>query len=101
MRKRFGIDMMLECCCRDWGVVCEEEAFGVIKRSLAGFAGAKKADMVFAADKMGVELPKLPAHGREDAADAVGIWLVAIQHYARQHLAHWDQVLYSARGALL
>jgi Holliday junction resolvasome RuvABC endonuclease subunit len=97
VRRRAVIDGILEEMAYDMGLVCAEEPYGVVKRALAGFAGADKDDMVAAALKMGVELPKAKADGREDAADAVGVWLVGIQAWARRHQQQWDRVLYSGK----
>jgi hypothetical protein len=97
LRRRYGIDMVLELLCDDLGVVCEEEPFGPIKRELAGWAGASKDDMVYAAQKLGIVLPVTKAAGKEDAADASAAWLIGVRLYARQHLPRWDQVLYSRR----
>ncbi len=97
LRRRMGIDGVLEGYCYGRGIVCEEEPFGPIKRELGGFAGAKKADMVYAARKLGVQLPATQAAGMEDAADSAGAWLIGVRHYCKAHAARWDQVLYSRR----
>lgn len=96
LRKRFGLDMHLEFLCATNGIICEEEPVSGVKKELAGKKAAK-ADMVRAAEKIGVVLPAKDAWGREDAADAVGVWLVGIRHYAKQYQTRWDQALYGGR----
>lgn len=101
LRRRFGIDAVLELTCHEQNLIVEESPFGQLKRALAGFAKADKDDMVATALKLGVALPKTKADGREDAADAVAAWLIGVRHYAPRFQPEWDRRLYSPRGALL
>lgn len=100
-RKLMNLSGHLEFVCNRRGITCGEEQVRTIKKELAGTTKASKDDMVFAAEKLGIVLPETQAAGREDAADAVGIWLLGLRHVNRALSAQWDRRLYSARGAML
>jgi len=101
IRRLYGMGFLVETWARVNGVVYAEEPVAVLKRELAGRAGASKDDMVYVARKCGLALPPTKADGLEDAADAFAAWLIGVRHFARAHLPTWDRKLYSPRGALL
>jgi len=101
LRKLYGMGMEVERICRRKGIECREAGLRKIKKELAGFSGAGKTDMVFAAERIGVQLPATLAAGREDAADATGAWLLAMRDHDKTISAQWDRRLYAARGALI
>lgn len=101
LRRLYGIGAVFETWCATAGIPCYEASVSELKRTLAGHHLATKDDMVAAAEKLGITLPKTLVAGRRDAADAVGAWYIGVMHYARHQLPRWDKVLYSARGALL
>jgi Holliday junction resolvasome RuvABC endonuclease subunit len=98
LRRRFGVDMLLEVFCAEQGIICEEAPFGALKKELGGSPKATKDDVVAGALRLGVALPKTKADGREDAADAAAAWLVGIRCYARQRLPNIDKRLYGRRA---
>lgn len=100
-RKLFALGSHLEFFCHRQGVQCAEAEVRTIKKELAGHTKASKDDMVTAATKCGITLPATVAAGREDAADAFGLWLLGLRHTNRELSARWDRVLWSSRGALL
>ena len=101
LRKLYGMGVIVETWGKQNGVRVEEASVRALKKALAGYSGADKDAMVWAAEKMGVKLPDQINRGRRDAADAVAAWLIAIRYHAKHHQTRWDRVLYSARGALL
>jgi hypothetical protein len=66
-----------------------------VKKELAGFGGAAKADMVFVARKVGLTIAV------HDEADAFGVWLVGLRTHNRPASAKFDQMIWGARGALI
>lgn len=101
IRKLYGLGWETERVCTRRGIVCREAGLRRIKKELAGFSGAAKDDMVFAARKIGVTLPGTKAAGQEDAADAVGGWLLGLRHLDPKLSATWDGRLWCARGGLI
>lgn len=101
VRKLYGLGWGTELVCARYAIPCMEAGLRRIKKELAGHSGAEKADMVSAARKLGVILPATKAAGQEDAADAVGGWLLGLRYADKATSAKWDAKLYSARGALL
>jgi hypothetical protein len=111
VRKLYGVSFMVEtwCSLRSQARIragldpidCRESDLRRIKRDLAGFSGADKNDMVAAALKVGIELPKTKDAGREDAADAFGAWLGGIRAMDRRLASEWDRRLWRSRGATL
>lgn len=99
-RKLMSLGSFVEYRCHMRGVSCAEAGVQAIKRELGGKSHASKDDMVAAALKCGVPLPETEAAGRKDAADAFGIWLLALRHTDKARSAEWDRRLYSSRGAL-
>lgn len=83
-------------------IIIEEASPFDVKYALTGNKKADKdTDMVPAAERLGIVLPKLKVEGREDAADAAGAWLVGVRLYAKEYLAAWDRRVFAPRGALL
>jgi len=99
-RKLMSLGSFVEFVCKKRGIPCAEESVRAIKRELAGTTKASKDDMVAAAIKCGVKLPEALAAGREDAADAFGLFLLALRHTNKALSAEWDRKLWSSRGAL-
>jgi len=100
LEQLMGLSFLLATLGRRLGKTVKLVENGEAKMALAG-RHASKDDMVRMAEHLGVKLPVQKVDGREDAADAVGVWLVGIRLYARQHLTRWDQAIYSNRGGLL
>lgn len=75
-----------------------EAHVAAIKNELAGSGKADKASMVYVARRAGIELPS----GAEamDAADAFGLFVLAMRLWCPEHLPYWDQRLYSGRFQL-
>lgn len=88
-------------------IVCQEADVYDVKYALTGrkrpgkTSEEQKRAMVAAALRLGIELPELKVEGREDAADAVGAWLVGVRYHAKQFLPAWDRRVFAPRGALL
>lgn len=91
-RKLQGLAGVLEMVCHDRKIECREVHLQTVKKELAGSGQAEKADMMAAAKRCGLE----PANF--DEADAFGVWIVAVRHYARQFQGLWDQRLYGRRA---
>lgn len=66
-----------------------------VKKELSGSGRGEKPDMIRAAKRCGLN-PK-----NSDEADAFGVWLVGVRHYAKQFQHTWDQRLWGGRGAML
>jgi hypothetical protein len=105
-RKLHGLGLLLE------GIVAEAEDetpgkfkifecyLGTIKKELAGSGKAEKADMVFAARRAGISLPE--GAEAQDAADALGAWLVAIRKCGtRAEQNYWDRRVHGGFKAIL
>lgn len=101
LRRIYGLGMATERYCRTRGVIYKEADLRLVKAQLAGDAFADKADMVKAALRLGVILPKTDAAGRKDAADATGVALYGMAEYSPATWAHFDSILNASRGALL
>lgn len=102
LRKLYSIAGHLEFLGKELGVQVDEADVPALKRELAGFSHAKKADMVYAAEKIGIQLPATQDEGREDAADAFAAWLTGVRAYSRRDIRDaWDRRLHSPRGVLL
>lgn len=99
IRRIYALGAHTEFVCLQRGIGCAEIDLRTIKKELAGFSAAKKADMVFVARKLGLRLPE--GKGAEDAADALGAWLVALRVRAPEYSRRWDSALWSNRGGLL
>lgn len=78
LRRIYGLGMVLEHMCLLEGVAYSEIDLRQIKTMMTGDGWAKKPAVVAAAERIGVQLPKSKAQGREDAADAVGAALCAL-----------------------
>jgi Holliday junction resolvasome RuvABC endonuclease subunit len=99
LRKTYSLGAHIEFMCERRGIPCFEVDLKAVKRELAGHHDASKKSMVYAAEKLGVILPKGP--GREDAADALGAWLTLLRAKDRHASSRFDQALWSARGSVL
>lgn len=101
-RAQFAQGYFVEWLCLQRGIHCEEATVAEVKAALTGNPRADKdKDMVPAALKLGIVLPELKVDGREDAADAVGAWLVGVRCHAKQFLPAWDRRVHSPRGGLI
>lgn len=101
VRKLYGVLWQVALLCHRRGVPYREKSLRQVKKELAGFAGAQKADMVAVAERLGVRLPETQIAGREDAADAVAVWLLGLRDVDKRASAEWDHRLANARGGLL
>lgn len=99
-RKLQGLGVLLETVCALHPSAPEvyECDIKTIKKELSGTGSADKTAMVAAARRAGVELP--PGQEAMDAADGFGAWLVALRHYAPEHLPAWHSRLFSGPGQL-
>lgn len=76
-----------------WTQVEVREVFlQTVKKELAGSGRAEKPDMMRAAKRCGVDVRTY------DEADAFGVWLVSVRHYAKTYQHIWDQKLFGGRG---
>lgn len=106
-RAQFSQGAFVEWLCLKRGIICVEADPFEVKMALTGSkrpgrtSQEQKDAMVAQALKLGVSLPAAKVDGREDAADAVGAWLVGVRNYAKPFLAAWDRRVFSPRGALL
>lgn len=99
LRKTIPLGPRIEEVCWRRGIPCFETSIESVKKELAGFGGAAKSDMCAAAEKLGVVLPDGPA--AEDAADALGGWLLLLRLRDRAASVKFDQALYGpSRGTL-
>lgn len=103
LRKTLSLGVHIEFICRRFHprIPCFEVDLHDVKLALAGSRSAQKDAMVRSAEKLGVALPAIEADGREDAADALGVWLELLRHHNKAASARYDTRLWSARGALL
>lgn len=101
LRKIYSLGAHLEWVCRSRGIECAEVDIRAVKKELAGFGTAQKSDMVFAAEKLGVALPKTKAAGIEDAADALAVWLLLLRCREPRTSVKFDQALWSSRKSVL
>lgn len=99
LRKTLPIGARIEELCLDRGIPCHEDSVQAVKKELGGHRSAEKSEMVFAAKKLGVTLPVGP--GEEDAADALGLWLVLLRKRDRKLSVKFDQALYGGRANAL
>lgn len=97
LRKLYGLACITEMACTFRGIDCREVSLNTVKKTLAGHGHASKANMMDAARRAGIELTA--GDEAEDEADAFGVWLVGVRHFAPQHSIAWDRRLYgSYRG---
>lgn len=101
IRRIYSLGGETERLCRSRGVRYKEVGLQKVKKELAGSTQAKKADMVRCATKLGITLPPTKEEGRQDAADAVGCWLVGLRDLRPAVSSVWDSALYSNRGGLI
>jgi Holliday junction resolvasome RuvABC endonuclease subunit len=98
--KTYNLGGHVQWFCRTNEIPCRTVGIQEVKRELAGMASAGKSDMVYAAEKLGVALPLTRADGREDAADALGVWLLLLRQLDRAKSQEFDRRLWGARGQL-
>lgn len=99
LRKTLPLGARIEEICWRAGIPCHETSVASVKKELAGFRTATKPEMVVAAEKLGVSLPDGP--GAEDAADALGCWLVLLRSRNRALSAKFDAALWGGRANAL
>lgn len=100
-RKLHSLGVLLETVCAirvEQGALIDvrEAHVASIKNELAGSGKADKAAMVFVARRAGIALPS----GSEamDAADAFGLFLLAVRMWAPEHSPAWDRRIHSGAG---
>lgn len=91
-RKLQGLAFVTEMVARQRNCLAEECSLSTVKKEVGGGGKADKADMMAVAKKCGLNPPT------HDAADAFGVWILAMRAYARQYQHAWDKKLYSGRG---
>ena len=107
IRRIYGLGMITEDFVKDWNektaahVTCREVDLRTVKKQLSGAHDASKADMVYHARRLGIELPATDVAGRKDAADAVGVWLCGLKDHAPAAHAQWDAKLWLGRGRMI
>lgn len=101
IRKTYSLGTLIELVGKEQAVPVYEVNVSAVKRELAGLAYADKNEMVAAAEKLGVGLPIAKADGREDAADALGVWLLLLRAKNPRLSSRFDAALWGHRGALL
>jgi len=90
-RKLQGLAGVCEMVCFQKGIDVYEVNLGSVKSAMGGQRGAGKPDIMAAAKRCGMD-PK-----NFDEADAFGVWIVTVRHYAKQYQHIWDQRLYGGR----
>lgn len=101
-RKLHSLGVLLETVCsilieeRGWLIDVREEHVAKIKNELAGSGKADKSAMVFVARRAGIDLP--PGDEAMDAADAFGLFVLAVRLWAPEHSAAWDRRIHSGPG---
>lgn len=100
LERLYGLSCLLQTLGRKLGKVCAMVEPGQAKLEFAG-RGATKDQMVAIAERLGIPLPKFDTDGREDIADACGVWKVGVRLFARRYLHLWDGAIYRRRGELL
>lgn len=101
-RKLQGLGMLLETVCdllreqTGADIDARETSVASIKSELTGRGNADKSQMIMVARRAGISLPE----GAEaaDAADAFGIFVLAVRLHAKEWSAAWDKRLYSPEG---
>lgn len=99
LRKRYGMDFLIDTFCEMRGVPCEDRSLQAIKREVTGNPKAEKGALVEVARKCGLELPPGPA--AKDASDAWGAWLLGLRVQSPALSRDWDRRIWSPRGAML
>lgn len=99
LRKTIPLGARIEEICHVRGIPCYETSVASVKKELAGLRTAKKSEMVAAAEKLGVSLPDGP--GREDAADAIGGWLLLLRLRQPKLSVKFDQAIWGRRSHVL
>lgn len=89
LRRIYGLGMVLEFIADRESLPCNEVDLKRIKTLMTGDHWAKKPEIVAAAVRLGVALPAKKNEGREDAADAVGGALCALNIIDPQAAAPW------------
>lgn len=99
LERLYGLYFLTHTLANKLGVPCHSATIWDVKRELAG-RNADKAQMVAAARRLGVALPKLQSDGQEDAADGVGVWKAGVRKFAPIHLM-WIDMALAGGGRLL
>lgn len=100
LRLLYPLGAFVEFWCLRRGIDCFEVSVQAIKREVGGHRNAEKADLIYVAQKCGLQLPAASA-GRDDAADAFGAWLLLLREFEKTRSAEWDRRIYGSRGGLL
>lgn len=98
LRKLYSLGAYLEFFCLRRRVECSEVTLQDIKKEVTGNPLAKKEQIATIAERVGIILPEKDAHGRLDASDAWGAWLIGVRHYNRRASERWDRAVRSPRG---
>lgn len=101
LRRTYGLQGHAESWCHRRGIPVIEADPRRLKAALSGHHDAGKPDMVAAARRAGVDLPRTKDDGREDAADGLAAWLVGMKDFDPPTWAKWDAMLWRQRGALI
>lgn len=99
LRKRYGMDFLIDTYWEMVGVRYEDRSLQAIKREVTGNPNAEKGALVEVARKCGLDLPDGP--GAKDAADAWGAWLLGLRVQSPALSRRWDIATWSPRGSLL
>ena len=91
-----GLAAIAEQVADEMGIECYHSDVSTVKKQLAGFGGADKADMMYVARKVGLLVTV------SDEADAFGVFLVGIRElHPHATSAKWDSLIWGSRGSLL
>ena len=94
-RKLQGLAGVTEMVCFQRRLEVREVGGSTVKKELGGTGKAGKPDMMAAAKRCCMA-PKTC-----DEADAFGVWLVGVRHYAKPFQGIWDQRLYGGQAGKL
>lgn len=97
--RNYGVFFLLCTLAAKLDIQCRHFDVSEVKLEM-GSRKLDKAGMIRMALRLGIALPKTTAAGRDDAADAAGVWKCMVRHFAKRHLSKWDTALYSNSGLL-
>ena len=100
LQRIYGTSFLMFTLAELLGVHCSFAGHGDAKREWGG-RDADKSTMVATAVALGIRLPETLDGGREDAADACGVWKYGVRRFAPQHITQLDSLVWSSRGGLL
>jgi Holliday junction resolvasome RuvABC endonuclease subunit len=89
LRRIYGLGVVLELTCVRFGVRVAEVDLRRVKKVMTGDHQATKSQVVRAAMGLGIPLPTTKDEGREDAADAVGVWMIGLSEVDGSAAAPW------------